>query len=127
MKTIKILLGIIALNLTLLTLLESGVWPPKLNAQNVNSNQNNGSIPLNADGSINVKLVNEVDLNYKTINSIKPPAIMDINIERIRGFKAGYTRNASNGWVGLDVVPCTYRGTVVYDGDDEMPEWWYVE
>ena len=77
MNSIKILLGIIALNLTLLTLLESGVWPPKLNAQNVNSNQNYGSIPLNADGSINVKLVNDIDLNYKTINRIKNAAPRD--------------------------------------------------
>ena len=126
MNSIKILLGIIALNLTLLTLLESGVWPPKLNAQNINSNLNNGSIPLNADGSINVKLVNEIDLNYKTINRIKPPAIMNINIERIRGVKAGYTRDASDGWVGLDVVPCTFKGNVVYDGKD-MPEWYWGE
>ena len=53
-------------------------------------------------------------------------AIMNINIERIRGFKAGYTRDASDGWVGLDVVPCKFKGNVVYDGKD-MPEWYWGE
>ena len=32
MKTIKILLGIIAINLTLLTIIQTGIWPPKVQA-----------------------------------------------------------------------------------------------
>ena len=36
MKTIKILLGIIAINLTLLTIIQTGVWPPKVQASETN-------------------------------------------------------------------------------------------
>ena len=37
MKTIKILLGIIAINLTLLTIIQTGVWPPKVQASETNT------------------------------------------------------------------------------------------
>ena len=37
MKTIKILLGIIAINLTLLTIIQTGVWPPKVQASENNT------------------------------------------------------------------------------------------
>jgi len=36
MKTIKILLGIIAINLTLLTIIQTGIWPPKVQANSEN-------------------------------------------------------------------------------------------
>jgi len=36
MKTIKILLGIIAINLTLLTIIQTGIWPPKVQASETN-------------------------------------------------------------------------------------------
>ena len=41
MKTIKILLGIIAINLTLLTIIQTGVWPPKVQASETNLTTNN--------------------------------------------------------------------------------------
>ena len=41
MKTIKILLGIIAINLTLLTIIQTGVWPPKVQASETNLKENN--------------------------------------------------------------------------------------
>ena len=41
MKTIKILLGIIAINLTLLTIVQTGVWPPKVQASETNLKENN--------------------------------------------------------------------------------------
>lgn len=57
MKTIKILLGIIAINLTLLTIIQTGVWPPKVQASETNySNVNYGLVPLNEDGSIDVNI-----------------------------------------------------------------------
>ena len=62
MKTIKILLGIIAINLTLLTIIQTGVWPPKVQASETNTsttlNTNYGLVPLNNDGSIDVNVVN---------------------------------------------------------------------
>ena len=41
MKTIKILLGIIAINLTLLTIIQTGVWPPKVQANETNFTESN--------------------------------------------------------------------------------------
>ena len=41
MKTIKILLGIIAINLTLLTIIQTGVWPPKVKASETNFTESN--------------------------------------------------------------------------------------
>ena len=73
MKTIKILLGIIAINLTLLTIIQTGVWPPKVQASETNhSNVNYGLVPLNENGSIDVN-----------INS--SAATMDVNLMTIRG------------------------------------------
>ena len=84
MKTIKILLGIIAINLTLLTVIQTGIWPPKVQASETNySNVNYGLVPLNEDGSIDVKLSEE------TVEAIKPPAIMDVNIESLRSRQIG--------------------------------------
>jgi len=75
MKTIKILLGIIAINLTLLTIIQTGVWPPKVQASETNySNVNYGLVPLNEDRSIDVKLSEE------TVEAIKPPAMQDVNV-----------------------------------------------
>ena len=85
MKTIKILLGIIAINLTLLTIIQTGVWPPKVQASETNySNVNYGLVPLNEDGSINVKLTEE------TVEAIKPPATIDVILigwKNSRGFR----------------------------------------
>ena len=61
MKTIKILLGIIAINLTLLTIIQTGIWPPKVQAGD------------------------------ETVDAIKPPALMDVNIKYIDGSPYGAT------------------------------------
>ena len=62
MKAIKILLGIIAVNLTLITLIQLEIFPPKAYANEINTsttpiNTNYGLVPLNEDGSIDVNLV----------------------------------------------------------------------
>ena len=41
MKTIKILLGIIAINLTLLTIIQTGIWPPKVQASETTLTESN--------------------------------------------------------------------------------------
>ena len=73
----NILLGIIAINLTLLTLIQLEIWPTKANANDLglNSAINYGLVPLNEDGSMNVN-----------INSSTSP--MDVNIKYINGWKA---------------------------------------
>ena len=47
MKTIKILLGIIAINLTLLTIIQTGIWPPKVQASETTLTESN--LVLNDD------------------------------------------------------------------------------
>ena len=62
MKTIKILLGIIAINLTLLTIIQTGIWPPKVQASETNySNVNYGLVPLNENGNINVEVIGDIN------------------------------------------------------------------
>ena len=56
MKTIKILLGIIAINLTLLTIIQTGIWPPKVQASDTNhAMANYGVVPLNENGNIAIE------------------------------------------------------------------------
>ena len=56
MKTIKILLGIIAINLTLLTIIQTGIWPPEVQASDTNNNiANYGLVPLNENGNISIE------------------------------------------------------------------------
>ena len=75
MRTVKILLGIIAINLTLLTIIQTGIWPPNVQASETNySNVNYGLVPINEDGSI--------DVNINSSSSI-----IDINLEQLRGDK----------------------------------------
>ena len=68
---------------------------------NLSDEQLDKIIPKNADGSINVK--------------IDPNEIMDVNIEYIRGHKAGFSISDDGDWVGLDVVPCTINGYAVHN------------
>ena len=70
MKAIKILLGIIAVNLTLITLIQLEIFPPKAYANEINTsttpiNTNYGLVPLNEDGSIDVNVVSEMDVYLK--------------------------------------------------------------
>ena len=73
-KKTNVLLGIIAINLTLLTLIQLEIWPTKANANELGLDPsiNYGLVPLNEDGSIDVN-----------INSSS--TMMDINIARVAG------------------------------------------
>ena len=55
----NIFLGIIAINLTLITLIQLEIFPPKAYASETSQpiNTNYGLVPLNEDGSIDVNLV----------------------------------------------------------------------
>ena len=75
-KKTNILLGIIAINLTLLTLIQLEIWPTKANANEFNSNLNYGLVPLNEDGSINVKLSSS--------------DVIDVNIDEVGGGYVSY-------------------------------------
>ena len=57
---------------------------PSYASYNGNSPSNNdyALVPLNKDGSINIKLSEE------QLNEIKPPAIQSINIQQVRGVTA---------------------------------------
>tara|TARA_B100001287_G_scaffold245568_1_gene222931 strand:- start:186 stop:500 length:315 start_codon:yes stop_codon:yes gene_type:complete len=70
MKAIKILLGIIAVNLTLITLIQLEIFPPKAYANETNTsttpiNTNYGLVPLNENGGIDVNVVSKMDVWLK--------------------------------------------------------------
>ena len=56
MKLKNVFLGVIAINLTLLTLFQLNIWPSTANANEYISSVNYGLVPLNTDGSVSVKL-----------------------------------------------------------------------
>ena len=58
-KLKNIFLGIIAINLTLITLIQLEIFPPKVYASEIKQpiNTNYGLVPVNEDGSINVTLM----------------------------------------------------------------------
>ena len=70
MKTARLkntFLGIIAINLTLITLIQLDIFPPKAYAsENVPTatplNTNYGLVPLNENGNVNVEVVGGVDI-----------------------------------------------------------------
>jgi len=70
----NIFLGIIAINLTLITLIQLEIFPPKAYASETSQpiNTNYGLVPLNEDGSIDVN-----------INS--SATTMNVNLAGIRG------------------------------------------
>jgi len=76
LKRTNILLGIIAVNLSLLTIIQLEIWPTKANANELGLDPsiNYGLVPLNENGSINVNLSSS-------------SAIMDVNIEEINGYR----------------------------------------
>ena len=63
MKSTKtnFLLGIIAINLTFITLVQLNIWPPQAMANNLNTNVNYGLVPLNENGSIDVNISSSAD------------------------------------------------------------------
>ena len=77
-KLKNIFLGIIAINLTLITLIQLEIFPPTAYASETSQpiNTNYGLVPLNEDGSI-----------YVNINSSN--AIMDVNLQQLRGSNCG--------------------------------------
>ena len=90
------------------------------NNQKLNVNSNYRLVSTNADGSIYVKLSDEqldkiIPKNEDGSINVKnaPNSAMAINIEEIRGMKAGYT--SYGNWVGLDVVPATCSGVCVHN------------
>ena len=93
-KLKNIFLGIIAINLTLLTLFQLNIWPSTVNANELTSTVNYGLVPLNEDGSINVN-----------INSSS--GIMDVNIQKVIGLTPGMHESYTLGgekYYGLDVT-----------------------
>ena len=69
-KLKNIFLGIIAINLTLITLIQLEVFPPKAYASETTPtatpvNTNYGLVPLNEDGSIDVNVVSSMDVWIK--------------------------------------------------------------
>jgi hypothetical protein len=63
--------------------------------------QLNKIIPKNEDGSINIKL------NKEQLNLLSPAAIQSVNIEQVRGKAAKFTDD-SNGNTALIVGTCAY-------------------
>ncbi len=87
----KILLGIIALNLTLLTLSRLNIIPSakaeqKTNRQiqNLQTEMNYGLVPLNEDGSVNVRLTPSsiIDVNISGVETNKS---LNVNLDKIGG------------------------------------------
>jgi|TARA_B110000240_G_scaffold106865_1_gene120427 hypothetical protein len=73
-KLKNIFLGIIAINLTLITLIQLNIWPSTANATDLNANY--GLVPLNEDGSINVRL--------------SASDVIDVNIDEVGGGYVSY-------------------------------------
>ena len=92
----NILLGVIAINLTLLTLIQLEIWPTKANANEVelNSAINYGLVPLNEDGSINVSVISST-------------GIQDVNLSQIGGNWAARTWVDEGKTVALDIYDRT--------------------
>ena len=66
-KLKNIFLGIIAINLTLITLIQLEIFPPKAYASETTPtatplNTNYGLVPLNEDGSIDVNIDSELEV-----------------------------------------------------------------
>ena len=92
----NVLLAVIAVNLTVLTLSQVNVFPEaKADAQPMSANETAfppsqyGIVPVNADGSITVKLVpgDEIDVNITGIDTYDE---MDVNIDEVGGGSVSY-------------------------------------
>ena len=90
-KKTNILLGIIAINLTLLTFIQLEIWPTKANANELGLDPsiNYGLVPLNEDGSINVNLS-------------PSSSIVDVNIEAVNGYYDVFYKSSSGRF---DLLP----------------------
>jgi len=79
-KFTKIVLTVIAVNLTILTVKNFDIIPiayanEPSNVLELSPNMNYGLVPLNKDGSIDVN-----------IKSFSPSSVMDVNIEEVGGY-----------------------------------------
>jgi len=88
-KFTKIVLTIIAVNLSILTITNLDLMPKAYanepsKKMELTPNANYGLVPLNEDGSINVKLTshNEIDVNIVGINTNDE---LDVNIDEVGG------------------------------------------
>lgn len=101
-KYTKIVLTIIAVNLSILTVKNLDIMPKAYANEPINNlelapNMNYGLVPLNADGSINVKLIasDEIDVNIVDINTndeldvnivgVETSDELDVNIDEVGG------------------------------------------
>ena len=89
-KRTNILLGIIAINLTLLTFIQLEIWPTKANANDfgLDPSINYGLVPLNENGSINVNLSSS-------------SSVMDVNIAEIGGVDKMYVTDDGTSLLGV--------------------------
>ena len=88
------LLGIITINLTLITLIQMDIFNPKAYSDKNTTmplNTNYGLVPINEDGSINV-------------NIISSSAIIDVNLEQLRGEKCLKLSGDSGNILSVSVV-----------------------
>lgn len=99
----KIVLTVIAINLTILTVQNMDLIPKayaseSMNSSNLAPNVNYGLVPINEDGSINVKLnsYDEIDVNIVGINTNDE---LDVNIDEIGG---GYVSHGGPISVEID-------------------------
>ena len=78
LSSIKILLAIIAFNLTFISISQFNIWPNTVHANDLglDPNINYGIVPLNEDGSINVNLnsSNVMDINIAEVNGYEVPS-----------------------------------------------------
>jgi predicted metal-dependent RNase len=87
LKYLNAVLTVIATCLVLITFAVTGVFP-KANANDGNNLNAKRliTVPLNADGSLNVKITNSVmDVNIKEINSSSISGQVPVNIEEVGG------------------------------------------
>ena len=104
-QTKNILLGIIAINLTLISCFQLNLLGTSAyaNENNTLSNINYGLVPLNDDGSINIKLSEE------DISKIKPQNVQKVNLSYINGWAPAtyyeYTRSGTKyNSIGVTVL-----------------------
>lgn len=87
-KFTKVVLTVIAVNLTLLTVKNLNIIPSvyanELTSKVETPNTKYGLVPLNEDGSINVKLSSNNEINVKIVG-INTYDKLDVNIDEIGG------------------------------------------
>ena len=72
-------------------------------------------VPLNKDGSINIKISEE------QLNEIKPPAIQSVNLEQIRGVLAGVKANGGKNTLYVTANIRAINGNLFSHGNSISP------